>query len=232
MSAEPIIERIKKLLRLAADKRGNAHEAERAMQLAFELAERHRIDVAGLDLDEESARLVHERWEIGWRFDRLRRGIFALLQTYFHVTVCVSRPQMIVIGRPQDVLIARYVHDFLLRAGRECLRKYEAEQKDSGRRMTTNKRAGYLAGFIYGIGSKLAASRKTMPLTDSMAALVVVEDAARDQMLAKLVPMRADLARLEGRKNPTAVMAGYLDGRATTINQPLSGAPGGPLALT
>ena len=97
MSAETITERIKKLLRLAADKRGNAHEAERAMAMAFELAEKHRIDVEGLDLDEESARLIHERWHLGMKFDRLRRGIFSLLQTYFHVTVCVSRPEMIVI---------------------------------------------------------------------------------------------------------------------------------------
>jgi hypothetical protein len=124
-----IIERIKKLLRLGADARGNAHEAERAMAMAFELAEKHRVDVESLSLDDETARAVHERWHMGRRFDRVRRGVFGLLQKFFHVTVCVSGAEMIVVGRAQDVTIARYVHDFLLRAARECLRAWEAAEK-------------------------------------------------------------------------------------------------------
>lgn len=229
-----MIERIKKLLRLGADQRGNAHEAERAMQLAFELAEKHRVDVASLDLglDDAAERLIHERWTTGERFDRLRRGVFSLLQTYFHVTVCLSKPEMIVIGKPTDVLLARYVHDFLLRAGRDCLRTYEREEKAARRRMTTNKRAGYLTGFIYGVAAMLRRARQTLVLTESQTALVVAEDAARARLLAELVPHRAGVSALtEGRKNRTAMEAGYAQGRATTINQPLEGSGRATLLL-
>ncbi len=226
-----MIERIKKLLRLGADKRGNAHEAERAMQLAFELAEKFRVDVSGLDLDEESARLVHEHWPVGERYDRLRRGVFSVLRTYFHVTTCFCRPQMLIIGKPQDVLIARYVHDFLMRAGRECLRAFEREQKAQRRRMTPAKRSGYVAGFIYGVFAKLGEARKTMPLDDSQTALVVAEEAKRDALLGELVPKMTKMKALDGRRNKTAIMAGYHDGRATQIHQPLAGTPGATLLL-
>lgn len=232
MATENIIERIKKLLRLGADARGNAHEAERALALAFELAEKHRVDVATLNLDEESARLVNERWRVGERFDRLRRGIFGLLQSYFHVTVCLSTPEMIVIGKPQDVTIARYVHDFLLRAGRDCLRNFEARTRAARGRMTTNKRANYLAGFIYGLNAMMQGARAAMPLTDGQTALVVAEDAQRKAKLDELVPNQGTTKSLpDVRRNRSALVAGYDDGRATNIHSPLGATPGAQLAL-
>ncbi len=233
MASATITERIKKLLRLAADKRGNAHEAERALQLAFELAEKHRVDVESLNLDEESTRLVEERWRVGGRFDRLRRGVFSLLQTYFHVTVCLSTPEMIVIGRPQDVTIARYVHDFLLRTGRNCLRVWEATEKAGYRRVTMNKRANYIAGFIYGLSRKLHGAQAALPLTDNQRAIVVAEDAQRQAKLAEIVPPKSlgTVPQLtEQRRNRNALAAGFADGQATQINQPL-GATGGTLLL-
>jgi uncharacterized protein DUF2786 len=228
-----IIARIKKLLRLGADKRGNAHEAERAMQLAFELSEKYRVDMDALDLDEATGKLMHEYWDLGLRFDRLRRGIFSLLQTYFHVTVCVSTPRMLVIGKPTDVLIAKYVHDFLLRAGRNCLRNYEVEELKARRRLTTNKRAAYIAGFIWGLSSKLHGARDMLHLTDVQKALVIVEDAERTRHLGELVPPHhlADVKALPDRKHRDAQMAGYFDGRDTSINQPLAGSAAAPLQL-
>lgn len=231
MASENIVERIKKLLRLGADARGNAHEAERAMALAFELAERHRIDVESLHLDEDTARVVHEQWHTGLRFDRVRRGVFGILQTFFHVTVCRRGAEMLVIGRTQDVAIARYVHDFLLRTARECLRVWEGCEKADRRRVTLNKRASYLTGFFWGISGKLAASRETMPLTDNQRAIVLTEKAAREAVLNDLVPQRETLKALPARRNLDALGAGLRDGEKTNIHQPLGGATGGVLLL-
>jgi hypothetical protein len=232
MATEDIIDRIKKLLRLGADARGNAHEAERAMALAFALAEKHRVDVASLDLDEETARLVHEFWNVGGRYDRLRRGIFGILRSHFHVSTCLSKPRILVTGRAQDIAIAHYVHDFLLRTGRDCLRKFEAEVKAGGRRITTTKRLSFTTGFLYGLHAALQKTRETMPLTDSQSALVVVEEQAREAKINELFPQTSKLKALPAaRRNRTALMAGFADGMSTTIHQPIDGATGGVLLL-
>lgn len=226
-----IIERIKKLLRLAADKRGNRHEAERALHLAWELAEKHRVGVESLNLDEESERLMHEHFDVGQRYDRLRRGIFQLLRAYFHVSTCLCGHTMMVVGKPNDVLIARYVHDFLLRAGRERLRAYEGAEKSQRRRVTTNKRGGYIYGFICGLSVMLDGAREAMPLTDSQTALVIAEAAKRESYVAGEVGPTRDLKALPDRKNKSATWIGYLDGRTTNIHQPLTGTAGAPLLL-
>ncbi len=218
-----ILARIRKLLRLGADKRGNSREAEAAMAMAFELAEKYRVDVAGLDLDEETRRVLDERWPVGARYDTLRRGVFGVLRSYFHVTTCLARPEMIVIGKPADLAIARYVHDFLLRAGRECLRSFEAAEKAARRRMTPAKRTGYLQGFIYGIHANLQRTHEQLALGDAHAALVVVEEAEREARLNELVPQRVTLSDCKQRRNKTALMHGYQDGRATQIHTPLGG---------
>ena len=228
---DPITERIKKLLRLAADKRGNPHEAERALALAFELAEKHRVDVESLDLDEKSAALIHEYFEVGFRYDRMKRGIFGLLQNYFHVSLVLCRPRMLVVGRQEDVMIARYVYAFLRRAGSDCLAAYARAEKSRRRRMSTNKRAGFITGFIWGISAMLRKSRESIPLSDSASALVVVEEAARDAYIAAQVGPIQELKALPDRKNESAITSGYVKGKAMQINQPLTGAGAPQLQL-
>lgn len=225
-----MIERIKKLLRLAADKRGNPHEAERALQAAYELAERHRVDVAGLDLDESTEKLIHERWRMGMRFDRFRRGITGVLESYFHVTVILDKPELIVVGKATDVLIAHYVHDFLLRAGRNCLSAYEQSEKSMRRRVSGTKRANYTYGFICGLHRMLRGSRGQMHLSDAQNALVVAEDRDRAGYVVDNFKTEKLKALPEARRNDSALKAGFRDGKNTTINQPLNSGRG-PLLL-
>lgn len=227
-----LIERIKKLLRLAADKRGNPHEAERALQLAYELAEKHRVDVGSLDLDEQTEKVTHERWDMGMRFDRLRRGVTGILATYFHVNVVVSNPKLIVIGKPTDVLLAHYVYDFLLRAGRNCLAAYEKAEKRARRRSSTTKRANYLTGFIWGLHSMLGNLREIAQLTDAQHAIVLAEDAERKAYQSATFSTRTLKDLPAPRRNETAAMQGFRAGESQSINQPLSGSRGTTLLLS
>lgn len=223
MSEETIIARIKKLLRLAADKRGNAHEAERALQLAFELAEKHRIEVEGLNLDEESEKLVHDYIKVGQRFDRMRRGVFNILQRFFHVSVVLDDTRMLVVGKSADVQIAIWVHDFLLRAGRDCLSTYCTQERRARRRLNLNKRASFISGFFYGIASNLHNAREAMPLTDQGKALVVSEKATREAYVKSLCGETQDVPKLEVKRHRSAAEVGYAHGKATAIHQPLHG---------
>jgi len=232
-ATKAILDRIKKLLRLGADQRGNSREAEVAMALAYELAEKHRVDVGSLDLDEETRRLLDERWPMGMRFDAVRQRVFGILQTFFHVTLCLLKPEVIVVGKPVDLAIARYVHDFLLRASRDCLRRYEAEERGLyRRRMTPRKRAGFVAGFFYGISHNLRRAHSTLELNDAQNAIVLREDAERAARLAELVPNQATVKLRKSKMNESAVACGFYAGLDTSIHTPLGGgSPEAPLAL-
>lgn len=226
-----MIERIKKLLRLAADKRGNAHEAECALALAFELAEKHRVDVDNLDLDEDSARLILEYFASPRRLSFLRQRALNIVQSFFHVDVCHCSERVAFAGRQSDVTIAHYVYAFLVRAGTNCLRAWEREEQIARRRVSTGKRRNFVQGFAYGIASNLNKSRrKVPPLDDARATLIVAERHERARKLSEVGEMRDKSLRL-GRKHRGAMDAGWVDGRNTTINQPLAGTSGAPLQL-
>lgn len=219
-----ILERIKKLLRLAADQRGNPHEAERAAALAFELAEKHHVDLAGLDLDEKVEQVLGEYFQLGARLDRISQGALRIVRSFFHVSTCLDFPKVLFVGRQTDVAIAGYVFDFLRRTGRECLRAFEAGEKAARRKLNLTKRANYVAGFFWAITQKLGESRETLQLDFKHNALVLAEQAKREAKLAELVPNTS--AYTGPRKtgtNRSALFKGIIDGRRTQINTPLSG---------
>ena len=123
---DAVIERIKKLLRLGRSP--NQHEAELAMQRAFELAEKYRIEVESLDPDDREAAVVHEWFLAGARMSFLKKRALSIVQSFFHVDVCTSLPRVVFVGRSTDITIAHYVWEFLVTAGTRCLRAYEAEE--------------------------------------------------------------------------------------------------------
>jgi hypothetical protein len=220
-----VLDRIKKLLRLARDKAATPAEAERAAAIAFDLAERHHVDVANLNLSDAGEELGGEYFQAG-RMDRLTKGLLGVASAYFHVEVCVCRKRVLLVGRTTDVQIAGYVFDFLRRSGRECLRSYEAAEKRQRRRMTPLKRGNFLAGFVWGVRSKLAETREHLQLTESQTALVLAEGAAREEKMAELVPNTRKLPERKQRLIRSAALCGYVSGRNTRIHQPLRGTPG------
>ena len=227
-----VLARIKKLLKLGTNPAAAQGEAETAMRMAYELAEQFRVDLSTLDLDEETRRVIDERWDVGARYDTLRRGIFGLLRRFFHVTTCLDKPCMVVVGKAADLAIARYVHDFLLRAGRAALKADELSEKRARRRMTAAKRVGFLNGFCYGIAAQLEAAKETLRLGDSHKALVVAEEKEREAHMKEIVGETSPLKPLKQTKNQGAVWRGFVQGQATQIHRPLAGGHReAPLAL-
>lgn len=224
-----VLEKIKKLLRLGQS--SQPHEAAQAMRRAFELAQKHGVDVASLDLDERTERLVHEYFKTGERLSLLRLRVLELVQTFFPVNLVLSRGHAVFIGRESDVAIAGYVLDFLVWAGSRGLRDYCAEEKAHRRKMTPRKRAGFTEGYIYGVAKQLTATKAQWQLSDSHAALVVAEAAARDRHQAEIFPNTVERKAKKTETNQNALDAGYRHGRSTQINQPLAGGERERLAL-
>ncbi len=227
-----VLERIKKLLRLAADQRGNPHEAERAAALAFDLAQRHHVDIASLNLDENIERIIGEHFPFGNKLDLIRLRAMGIVRVFFHVETCISYPQVLFVGRETDVQIAGYVYEFLCRACRDCLNAWDKAERQQRRKVTTLKRKNYITGFFYGISANLGKAKDALALDDSKRALVVAEEAKRKAKLDELVPDRSPVKAPEAKRRVTsAIVAGWDAGKSTNIHSPLQGTNREVLAL-
>lgn len=149
------VETIKALLRLARDRAASPAEAALALNRALELIAKHNIDIATLDLDGPTERLVNERVHVGERISQIKFLVAGILQEFFHCRICISRPHLRIVGRESDVTIATYVFDFLVRAASSGLRDYCVRERKARRKITGPKRANYTRGWIYAVSSNL-----------------------------------------------------------------------------
>jgi hypothetical protein len=233
MSTGPsIVERIKKLLRLARDKAASPAEAANALNRALELIRQHEIDIAGLDLDEPTERLVCEHIHLGERVSLIKFLIAGVLENYFRVRVCISRPKLAVVGFETDVTIAGYVFAFLVRACTQGLKAFCDGERKSRRKVTTLKKESYVRGWIYGIACNLRGSDQAGHLSDSHTALVVAKKGLIEREFDRLFPNTTSSRRPSARKNHDALVTGYGHGRKTTITTPLPGSASGVLLLS
>lgn len=231
MSTTSIVERVKKLLRLARDKAAAPAEAELALSRALDLIEQHEIDAADLNLDEPTERLVCERVRVGQRVSLIKFLVAGVLEGYFRVRVCISRPDLSVVGFETDVTIAGYVFAFLVRACSQGLEGFCDHERKRRRKATTLKKESYVRGWIYGVTKNLRAPDQAGNLSDSHTAVVVTKQGQIEREFDRLFPYTRSVHRQGTRSNRSAIKAGYGDGRKTTIATPLAGSGGGPLLL-
>jgi len=225
---DSIAEKIKKLLRLAADK-SNRHEAELALRRALELARKHQIDVESLDLDEKTERILHEQFPFTKRMSYLQYRSLNILCNFFRVNVVRGYAKVTLIGKPTDIAIAWYAYEFIVRVGNRELQAFEIAEKKARRKMSTGKRQSFIQGYIYGLAKQLNAAEADITLTDDQTALVVAEEAQRESYEASLFLETRTLSRDVARKNSTALILGFCAGQSTSIRTPLDPAPTAPI---
>jgi hypothetical protein len=227
---QDIAEKIKKLLRLG--KSANRHEAELALERAFRLAQKYRVDLESLDLDQESEKLAHEWFGFGKRASFLACRALNVVVHFFRVEVCISFPRVVFVGRATDVMIAGYAFEFIVRAGKMELREFEKFERKARRKMSTGKRKQFIQGFIYGITVQLTAAEDEIVLDDSKTAMIVAEKARRERYINELIPNQEKKKLDTGRMNRTALTSGFLRGKETRINTPLHNSSEATLLLT
>lgn len=228
-----LLSKIKALLRLARDKSATMHEAALAMQRAHDLMEKHRIDVATLDLDAATEELLQRFVPGGHRVSRIKQVVLGILKNHFRVDVCIAGSRGISIsGFESDVTVALYVFEFLCRALSRGVDEYEAQERRSRRRFSVNKYRNYIAGWGYALHDKLR-KEPAKAVDDSRFAIVLAsQDAARKAYFEALFPETKKKEQLHpGRKNVSALTAGFLAGERTSLRDPLQNANGGPLLL-
>ncbi len=207
---EPILEKIRKLLRLGQS--SNPNEAALALSRAFELARKHAIDPETVNVDDEEIERLLLR--IGARLSFERKLILNVVKRFFRVEIIACRPNVAFIGRRTDIALAHYVHDFLVRALRDSLRAFKGQMR----------RKSFIQGWIYGVAFKLKETSEQMAVEDSRFALVKLDEDPRVRAAADAFYPVTETAKIDlKRKNPSAMMEGWVTGKKVDIRKPLEG---------
>jgi hypothetical protein len=232
------VEKIKALLRLARDQAASPAEAANALNRAMELIERHKIDIATLDLDEATENLVRENIGCGARVSLIKFLVADILRRFFNVRIVHVQRQtgwtfsrgrfetdIAVLGLESDVEIGVYVFNFLVGAHSRAQSAWAASEKKSRRKVTGAKKESYTRAWVSGVASNL---RKPVPqpaaLGDSKVAIVLAaKQKALDDFVKTTFPNTTTVERDRKRRVPTAEEAGWRDGRRTTINPAVKG---------
>lgn len=166
----PIIEKIKKLLRMKRG--GTPDEVATALRLAQELAAKHGIDLHTVNPDDETQRdrpISHIDAIIGARIQWECKYAALLADRFFNVSTFTDRSKepcrITFVGTDWDTQIAVYVYHYLVGHMR---REWKA------RRGRCRNRQAFMFGMYIGISSKL---RQRQPLSPQQPGLIRVDQA-------------------------------------------------------
>ena len=227
-ASEAVLERVRKLLALAASP--HQHEAEAAMKAAHRLMTKHNLDLAAARTDAGlavrhvgPAKARHAAWE---------KLLVGLLSEHFFVRVVwvrtvdrdafqlrdgeVRLKRLTVAectGTPANLDLAEWVHAFLTHTGERLWEAHRARRKLKGDR----ERQRYLSGVLVGFRQKLAESDAEC----REAGLVWVGDPQVDDLVGRRHPKLASrpAVRLVGSE---AYHQGKEDGRAIVLHRPIT----------
>jgi hypothetical protein len=152
---QQVIEKLRKLLRLATDKAATQGEAEAAMQKAQELALRYKIELAGIEHAERPAEeYTEERQKRRKTFQA--KYVEWIIRKHFNVTMVYGCDgEMFVIGKPTDIAFAKWVMEFL---EAEFPRLWIAYQRAEG--CGQGARVNYFYGVYLGLDAKLTENKQ------------------------------------------------------------------------
>jgi hypothetical protein len=217
MKHEEIIEKIKKLLRM--QRGGSEGEIANALRLAQDLADKHGINLDGVNPDEEPARPIgHEdALQSGQiRFEAKYAGM--VCQQFFRVEVFTrriawNRFALTFVGTDWDREIARYVFDFLSGHFR---RSWRAAQKARLR-----NRQAFLWGMYLGLCHKLKAQQPAVE-PDALALMTTQGVARREYIAREFGELESNSVKPDGDAK-AATWAGIIAGRRTEIRPAVPG---------
>lgn len=216
-----IIERVKKLLRLARDTAASPPEAAAALNRALALIQQHKIDTAALDINSETEEIIRDVIFVGERLDEVKYMAWGILQAHFRVRACKSHRCLTLVGFTADVKIAGYVFDFLVRACRRATAEWTEREKRHRRKTTGPKRKSYIRGWMYGVSSNLTAP--VAGIDDGKTALILSAQSKQvDAAFEDFFPETREIKRQAHRPNRSAINQGYRDGSKVNIRSPLA----------
>ena len=194
----------------------NIHEAQLALDRAFEIAAKYQVDIQTLDLGDDLNAIVSEACRVGYRLSLTKRLALGVASRFFNVNVVLRYPHVSFIGTKTDIAVARYVFDFLSAEADRCV---VHTRKEYRHKFTENRRRNFLAGWFYAINASLDKGKERLALEENRLALVLVNnEARRDQKSAELFPNTVTIPLPSPkRKERTWLYHGFLEGKKVQI---------------
>lgn len=162
-----IIKKIQKLLNLAKGKNATEGEVKNAMEMAQRLMTKYKISIANLGDSAEKPDMAIKHEEFFSRKGGLNPAdtcIINILLRFYRVRVLTTNnfgsKGMMLVGTPEDIEIAKYVHGYLRRTFFECWNNYKKENP-------RGDRASYYRGLSYGIIDRLEEAEKQAKAEES-----------------------------------------------------------------
>lgn len=224
-----VIERIKKLLRLARS--SNPHEAQLAMQRALQLAEEYHVAVDALNPDAAKPTITHQDTDTIARLGYDRRFAALIVQRFFRVqpVVCAAirringwpraGQKLSFVGMATDIEIALYVYHFLVQHFAYCWRKHRGRLRS---------RYSFMHGMWRGLHAKLAEAEPAA--AERKVTGTELQISVNGYIAEHIGKIQYD--RLGDPTAQAALYAGYVQGRRTEIRSAIKPAPEAPLALS
>ena len=223
--AQGVSAKIAKLLTLAGSP--NEHEAQVAMNKARELLLKHNIEAVH---EARPYRVIQigplKKRHQAWEYD-----LAGILGAYFFVKAlwvpsydaarCENGVRLELYGTPTNLEMAEYVYHFLTGV---LERSWAAYKRSQGIRKNRDRRVYYL-GLLRGFDAKLAEQDRTFAQSGSRA-LVIRGDARLNAYYRHLNPRTQSVSGSSLRVT-AAFLDGLEDGRAISINKPVSTGPTG-----
>ena len=207
----PLLDKIRKLLRLANDHGATAHEAAAALAKAQQIATENGISLTDVPDDDDTTHgLTHIAHPS--QAGLPHRLASQLVKTHFGVSTLFDsngrRAVIHIIGTPLQAQLATYVYTYLVRVLRQSWRGRANKR--------LRDREAFLRGFTQAIGRKL-------PKVFPQDGLVLSSEA---YIAAKLLPPGAKITRIaEGKKSlaDSAYRDGFMAGVDTEIHNAIQG---------
>jgi hypothetical protein len=228
-----VIEKLRKLLRLATDKAATQGEAEAAMQKAQELALRYKIELAGIEHAERPAEEYTQETQARKKTFQAKY-VEWIVRKHFNVTMVYgSGGELFVIGKLTDIAFAKWVMEFL---EGEFPRLWTAYQRET--QCGQGARVNYFYGVYQGLDAKLTENKQRvegeamieaqMEGRGDLAGKYQLAVVADQKALAAAVHRFHPKLRFSGRstiniRHESAIAAGQRAGRNININRPIGG---------
>lgn len=221
-TTDSIIKRIKKLLTLANNSGATEAEAKNAMAMAQRLMTKYNISMANVGNDKPSERNIrHEQYFTRkGSLNPADKEIAVILNKFYKVKILFSGGcSLVMVGTPEDIEIAKYVHGYLRAVFFKCWNEYKA------RAIFPNK-ADYYFGLQTGICEKMQEAENSAKSEETHEAckkyelvLVKNKEAIANYIYDTFGKLGRSRRRSASRMDANSFYAGKAKGSTISINQ-------------
>lgn len=221
-TTESIIKRIKKLLTLANNSGATEAEAKNAMAMAQRLMTKYNISMANVGNDKPSERNIrHEQYFTRkGSLNPADKEIAVILNRFYKVKILFSGGcSLVMVGSPEDIEIAKYVHGYLRAVFFKCWNSFKETA-------AFPNKADYYFGLQTGICERMQEAENSAKSEETQEAckkyelvLVKNKEAIANYIYDTFGKLGKSRRRSASRMDANSFYAGKAKGSTISINQ-------------